>query len=42
MKFGYELMLWSGVGVAILYLLFGWPPILQPVVQSVVSFLLHP
>jgi hypothetical protein len=41
MKFGYEVTLWIGIGVTILYLFFGWPPILQPVVHSVISFLAH-
>ena len=42
MKFGYELMLWTGVGVSLLYLLFGWPPILQPVVHALMSSLVQP
>lgn len=41
MKFGYELMLWSGAGLCLLYIFFGWPPIIQPLVHSVVAFLLH-
>jgi hypothetical protein len=42
MKFGYELLFGAGVGVTLLYLIFGWPPALQPVVHSVISFLMHP
>lgn len=42
MKFGYELMLWMVGGVCLLWLFFDWPPFVQPMVQSIVSFLLHP
>lgn len=41
MKFQYELMLWIGVGLSLLWLFFGWPPVLQWVVQWAMSFL-HP
>ncbi|HEV2280446.1 MAG TPA: hypothetical protein VGS02_19860 [Acidobacteriaceae bacterium] len=39
MKFQFELMLWIGVGLCLLWLFFGWPPVLQWVAQWAMSFL---
>lgn len=42
MKFGYELTLWTGAGVSLLYIFFGWPPILGTLIHWLVSFVIHP
>ncbi|HLJ79527.1 MAG TPA: hypothetical protein VKT75_19075 [Acidobacteriaceae bacterium] len=41
MKFPYELMLWIGGGLCLLWLFFGWPPVVQWVVDAMMSHL-HP
>lgn len=41
MKFPYELMLWIGVGLCLLWLILGWPPVVQWLVDAIRSFLVH-